>query len=527
MKKLMALFIATLLALSCAAMAEAPGFHAEGMPIVDEPVTIRVLTMRWADMGDSFADNPFLVNLEKESNVKIDWQIVSSNDWGDQKPIMLAGGTEVLPDVVLGFQTFNESDIMSNVEYFVPLEDMIEKYMPNLMKAFEEMPALKAISTSADGHIYSLPSRMPKRPIACNVPVINMQWLKNLNLEVPNTIDELEAVLTAFKEQDANGNGDPNDEIPVSFTDFGGVYTLLQHMGIMGDANATSTNSYTMDKNGVATFMPVTEEFKQGVIWLRELFAEGIIDQEAFTMDDTMRMAKQQNPEIPIVGMIYSWTPDADVPNFHEQYEVLPPVLAPDGNRYAAGMTSTSRNEFAITVFCEYPEVAARWADQFYTPEASIQNFWGPIADGCIQKNDDGTYTLLEPPEGVSADDHAWDMSTRDFGPKYIPEGFSDKIILPASTSDAQKLELAKVAEEYAVPPYPTVLHTSEELDEMTMLATDIISYVETTGARWVYEGGIEEEWDDYVAQLNQMGLERLMEIRQAALDRYYGKAAE
>ena len=61
----------------------------------------------------------------------------------------------------------------------------------------------------------------------------------------------------------------------------------------------------------------------------------------------------------------------------------------------------------------------------------------------------------------------------------------------------------------------------------MTMLATDIISYVETTGARWVYEGGIEEEWDDYVAQLNQMGLERLMEIRQAALDRYYGKTAE
>ena len=84
MKKLMALFIATLLALSCAAMAEAPGFHAEGMPIVDEPVTIRVLTMRWADMGDSFADNPFLVNLEKESTVQIDGQIVSSPAWGDQ-----------------------------------------------------------------------------------------------------------------------------------------------------------------------------------------------------------------------------------------------------------------------------------------------------------------------------------------------------------------------------------------------------------------------------------------------------------
>ena len=197
MKKLLSLLLALTMLLTCAsAMAEIPaGFHAEGMPIVDEPVTFSVLTMRWGDMGDSFTSNPFLVNLEKEANVKVDWQIVSSNDWGDQKPIMLAGGESVLPDVVLGFQTFNESDIINNVEYFLPLEDLIEQYMPNLTKAFEEMPALKAISTSADGHIYSLPSRMPKRPVACNVPVINMKWLENLGLEVPTTVDELVAVL--------------------------------------------------------------------------------------------------------------------------------------------------------------------------------------------------------------------------------------------------------------------------------------------------------------------------------------------
>ena len=526
MKKWLTLLLALALLLSASALAEtAPGFHAEGLPIVDEPIHLSVLAVRWGHMDDSFTQNAFFTQLEEDTNVIIDWQIEYTTDWDEQKPILLASRN--LPDVIYGSNVFGDSEYSNHAEFFLPLDDLIDQYMPNLKAAFEADPDFRNICLAADGKIYTLPKNLPCRPNVGLQFFLNRDWLDRLGLEMPDTLDELTEVLRAFKNEDANGNGDPNDEIPVSFTDFGGVYTLLQHMGIMGDANATSTNSYTMDKNGVATFMPVTEEFKQGVIWLRELFAEGIIDQEAFTMDDTMRMAKQQNPEIPIVGMIYSWTPDADVPNFHEQYEVLPPVLASDGNRYAAGMTSTSRNEFAITVFCEYPEVAARWADQFYTPEASIQNFWGPIADGCIQKNDDGTYTLLEPPEGVSADDHAWDMSTRDFGPKYIPEGFSDKIILPASTSDAQKLELAKVAEEYAVPPYPTVLHTSEELDEMTMLATDIISYVETTGARWVYEGGIEEEWDDYVAQLNQMGLERLMEIRQAALDRYYGKAAE
>ena len=40
--------------------------------------------------------------------------------------------------------------------------------------------------------------------------------MKNVGLETPATIDELYEVLVAFKEQDANGNGDPNDEIPWS-----------------------------------------------------------------------------------------------------------------------------------------------------------------------------------------------------------------------------------------------------------------------------------------------------------------------
>ena len=95
MKKLVSLLLAIAMLLACAsALAEIPeGFHAEGMPIVDEPITINVLTMRWGSMGDSFKTNPFLVNLENESNVKVNWQIVSSNDWADnQKPVMLAGG---------------------------------------------------------------------------------------------------------------------------------------------------------------------------------------------------------------------------------------------------------------------------------------------------------------------------------------------------------------------------------------------------------------------------------------------------
>lgn len=124
---------------------------------------------------------------------------------GRTKSIMLASGT--LPEVILGDQSFSDSDIVNNLSYFRPLDDYIDKYMPNLKAAMQETPEMKQISTFPDGKIYSLPARLPSRPITAQQPVINKAWLDKLGLKAPETIDDLYNVLKAFKEQDPNGNG--------------------------------------------------------------------------------------------------------------------------------------------------------------------------------------------------------------------------------------------------------------------------------------------------------------------------------
>jgi len=129
-------------------------FNATGMPIVNEPVELTVMTMRWGDMGDSFAQNQWLIDLEKNSNVKINWTVASSNDWGEQKSILLAGGN--LPDIFLGSGTVNDGDILKNLDFFVPLDDLIENNMPNYKHAMETYPAFRTVSTFPDGNIYSL-----------------------------------------------------------------------------------------------------------------------------------------------------------------------------------------------------------------------------------------------------------------------------------------------------------------------------------------------------------------------------------
>ncbi len=492
---------------------ETENFNKEGLPIVTEPVTLKVLTMRWGNMGDTFTQNQWLKDLEANTNVKIEWQVVSSNDWSEQKSIMLASGT--LPDIILGNQTFSDSDIVNNLSYFRPLDDYIEQYMPNLKAAMAETPELKKISTFPDGKIYSLPTRLPARPKTKNQPVINKAWLDKLGLAIPDTTDDLYNVLKAFKEQDPNGNGKP-DEIP--YTETGLAPDFLNPFGIT-DINANSM----LIRDGQPVFYPVSEEYKEGLKYASKLYAEGLIDKELFTQDATMTSAKQQNADAAIVGFSNQWTPDAVFGKWSDQYEMIPPIAGPDGKRYNPGNPngmSFNRNEMLITSSCKFPEVAARWADQFYTNEASIQNFWGAIGT-VIEKNDDGTYTLMDPPEGTSADAWYWEQSLRDFGPKYVSPSFEEKIVLNKEAGDGLKLEIDKLGSEYVTDPFPNVMYTAEEFQELPTLTTDIDSYVAAMRAQWVTKGGIEEGWDAYVKKLNDMGLDKLMKIRTDAYNRY------
>ncbi len=427
---------------------------------------------------------------------------------------MLASGE--LPDVILGNLALGDSDIINNLSYFRPLDDYIEEYMPNLKAAMEETPVMRKLSTFPDGRIYSLPARLPSRPVSATQPVINKAWLDTLGLQPPTNVDELYTVLKAFKERDPNGNGKA-DEIPVS--NEGDIeMQLLMPFGI---TNLRANNMLIQD--GKPVFFPTSEAYKEGLKWAHKLYAEGLIDPESFTQDGTMLSAKRQNPDVPLIGFSYQWTPDAVFGKWSDQYATIAPIAGPDGAKYQEGEPeglNFRRNEVLITTFNEHPEATARWIDQFYTSEASIQNFWGAIGTS-LEKHDDGTFSLMAPPEGTSADAWYWENSLRDFGPKYVSPAFEKNIKLDPTTGDGLKMELDKLGKAFVTQPYPEVMHTAEEYQELPTLTTDINSFIASSRAQWVTKGGIDEGWDDYVGKLNAMGLERLIAIYQEAYDRY------
>lgn len=167
-----------------------------------------------------------------------------------------------------------------------------------------------------------------------------------------------------------------------------------------------------------------------------------------------------------------------------------------------------------------------RWADLFYDDLVSAQTFYGSISTGQIKDNGDGTYELLTPKDNT-LDTSAWWYSPRDFGPKYMRKEFEEKVTLPTDQGDGLKLVEDELNAQYADNPnllhaWPgTIKFTDDEINERTALNVDINSYVEAQWAHWITEGGVEEEWDDYLQQLDAMGLQRLIEIDQGAYDAY------
>ncbi|OPJ61176.1 extracellular solute-binding protein [Clostridium oryzae] len=491
-------------------------FNSKGLPIVKKPIKLKVLTTRWGSMGDSFTKNKWLQDLETKTNVKIKWEVKSLNDWGEKKSIMLAGGD--LPDIAIGNQTFGDTDILQNQSMFIAVDDLVNKYMPNYAKALEEMPELKKAVTFPDGKMYSLGKNLPSRPKSEAQPVINKKWLDKLGMKTPTNLDELYNVLLAFKTKDPNGNGKA-DEIPIT----GAKDIQLNLLNPFGITDLNSSNMMVKD-DGSLVYYPTSNEYKEGIKWLHKLYAAGIIDKEIFTQDDTMYNGKCQDPKGARVGFTYQWTPDAVFGKWSDQYEAIAPIKGPDGKQYAPGdpngVYSIQRNEAEITSSCKHPEVAARWLDQFYTGEASIQNFWGAIGT-VINKGNDGTYTLNDPPKGTSADAWYWDQSLRDFGPKYVSKDFQSKIKLSSKSGDGLKVELSKLSDPYITKPFPNVMYTSEESEDLTTLTTDIGKYVQITRAQWVTKGNIDQQWDAYVKKLKDMGLDKLTKIRTDAYNRY------
>ena len=202
MKKVLSLVLALMLVLSCFG----------SIALADDVPTLKVLVRhdpRCPKIGE--LDN--YKRAEEAAGVKIEWEYITSDAWKEQKSLVLASGD--LPDIFIGTQTIHPADILANIEYFIPLDDLVAEYGDQIQEMWEVYPSSKIANTMPDGKVYGIGRYMPNRPTTLIGNYINKVWLDNLGLAMPTTLEEFEQVLIAFRDLDADGDGDATDEVPI------------------------------------------------------------------------------------------------------------------------------------------------------------------------------------------------------------------------------------------------------------------------------------------------------------------------
>ena len=525
-KTLVTLALAVMLAVLPVLSLADGAFNETGLPIVNEPVTLRILVCNDAENPADLNDLSIIKKMTEDTGIQVEWIMPGGEAFNEKRSLMLATGD--LPDLIAGQATDAEQIQYGSVGAFLALEDLIDKYAPNVKNLFETRPWTKATATAPDGHIYATPTVNEGPWVRSHIVLINKDWLAKVGKDMPTNTDELFDVLMAFKENDMDGDGEVGDETYVTFE--GSKIEMNRSYGFLQNYFGISTSYQTpfLDAiDGKVVFNP-----GRGETWLRsmdyisKLYANGLIDPDAFTYTYTQYVAKISSEPVGICH-IWEFSEELIYDNLISQYDFLPMLKDDQGNDPIINLRRVmgGRNGWIITAACKYPEIAMRLIDYIYDPDISIQMLEGPYYERLVWVEDanypDGGYFVTsDAPEGMSQRQWKYANAPRGVSTATTKEIYTNKVRLPFTDRKVayQDAEYEKFADPEVLPP---VYFTEEESLRAAQLKTELEEYVNRKTAEWAMNGKHREEYDEFMAECEKIGLSEYLSIWQAGYDRF------
>lgn len=506
-------------------------------PLV-EPVTLKVFAVQIASVVE-LEQNTVFQDLEKYTNVNFELTMVPADGASEKLNLMLASGE--YPDIIMGTWLMSNQDLEKygvQEQVFIPLNDLIDQYGTNMKERWAEHPNWENEMKSSDGNIYGIPTADSggEGHGDCSYKMwMNTEWLKAVGKEMPTTTEEFKDVLTAFKTRDPNGNGIA-DEIPL--TGAANTWAADPYLYLLNAFGYFNTDYYYL-KDGTVKGILDQDYLKEGLKYIHELYADGLIDPASLTQDESQMSAVGNNEGTIIAGAAscghVGMFVDINNAERYNQYEIMMPLKGSTG--YCAipynTQYSVSGASFAITDTCEHPEIALQIADLFCGEEWSIRAQVGKqgetwdVSDGSVMGMDGQTpakykylsfKTLTEADQSVDK----WDNTLRLLEPNWknyfeVQGDVMDPTNYEARLyADTVKLK-AYAADVDMVPPLNFVGDDGSTYSQMSTAIKDyasnaIVEFI--TGTR-----DIDAEWESYLADLDKLQYQDMLSLIQKTVD--------
>lgn len=503
---------------------ETPAF--ELAETVDLPITDEVTTFSmWCSAppgGLSVVGSPIMEYITSKTNISL--ELLEQNMMTANEKFNLMVASQDYPDIISAFDESYSGGAVKGYEddVIMDLTDLMEENAPNYMAYIQQDQQNYRDAYNDDGQMLFM-NGYNDNYVQARGNVIRQDLLDKLGLDTPVTYEEYHDVLEAFK----------NDGIE---------YPIWMPQALQGGALLSAgfgVSGYTLQQSGTHFFQKdgtvyssfLTEEYKEFLQLMAQWYSEGLMAKDFYAIVDDMGSASE--PEIlnGNVGVWYHMADKIGTYNKSSSVEGFHAVGIADAVQQEGeishfyqneGSSKTTNKGISISVQAEDPEDILKFFDWFFTKEGSTVANYGiegtsfeydaegnPQYTDLIANNPDYTfqqiallYCWADIPTIVDRD--------RSFRATYTQDSLDAIELYGKNTDGAYEM--------------PTRLSfTAAESDEYASTIGDIETRADEQIVRFVIgELNFDSDWDDFVQELKDMGLERCVELKQAALDRYY-----
>lgn len=463
----------------------------------------------YADQGDW----EYWKAIEEACNV--DLQFVDSS--GGKDALSLLAGTDDLPDIVIEYDGTFPGGVQKTLSdgSIIPLNDLMDQgYLPNFKEYLESDPDVDKLCKNNEGlYAWTPMIRKPDSPLVFNGTMIRQDWLDELNLEMPDTIQEVEDVLVAFKEK-------KNCDSALSFI-YGNYHMFVGSYGIR--------EGMYIDGENKVHFGAIEDEYLQFLTLFHRWMDMGILDPDAFTQNADAFFAKIASER---AGLVWGYTGGTlgkiqtmQADNTSMNFQPAPNPVLNEGDTFMADQSSYRMNNIggAISSNCKNPEAAARVLDYNYGEEGNMLANYGKL--GVTYEMVDGkpqfTDFVLNNPDGLSIEKALSIYAGCNNKPFLVEKDY----MLGGYAYDVQKKSLEVWATPDAkVKDMPPATMTEEELQEYNSIMTDIQTYLDEYKLKFILGTESLDNYPQFVENIKNMNIDRAIEIRQAEYDRYLSR---
>ena len=484
-----------------------------------------------ANFMQSYEEHPIVKKVEEITGLKLKFIHPPTGDDGTFFNMTIASGD--YPDIFIASETTRFNDvypggIQGAVKDNVLADNdaLIRKYAKNFLYYMALADKNTYRNTADDNGKLTLGT-----PFACDYirGINNMGFiarkdiLDKYGLAVPKTIDELTEVLRALKK---NGV-----EVPMALSTLDDF--RYNDCNFLSGAFGVTMKDYQVDENGKVFFSRANEGYKAYLKQMASWYQEGLIDRDFVNRDvkDALKMFYNDRTAFCIIG---NWQTTeivslgtAENPDF-AIYPVRVPRLTDADAAYHLGnpLSEGGVGDMLISSTCKNPEAAVKFLDYLYNMDLAQLAYWG------VGELENGTHTYIINENGMHEygdailNDASWPYET--IRHKYTLQIFQRQLL-----EEPERFEYSnpicqtcwdewgfKTDRDGRLP--ESVSRTIEEDTTYTRNQVEIDTYSDEMIYKFITGGlNVDEQWDAYLAAMNDMGLAENVSIQQAAYDRW------